>query len=219
MKLTRLVFRLIKDVFDAVLVYLPGESGIILRRLVYSRRFRSCGKNLRVGCNVKISGFNMIDVGDDVELKDDATILTGPARTREIENRLFLEVSDYSHFSRGRVVIGDYTRISFGALVLGFGGVKIGKKCAVGIGAKVITETTHYAGPKSDFLYKPSGIAPPKEHFFFRGIVTLEDGATIAANAIAFPGSTVGKDSWVLANSVVPLNRKIPLRQRQVSDR
>jgi acetyltransferase-like isoleucine patch superfamily enzyme len=163
-----------------------------------------------VGCNVKITGFEMIDIGDNVEIKDNVTISTGRPRPRELEKRCFFDLTDYNAFEKGRIVIGDYSRLSFGALIIGYGGVKIGKKCAVGIGAKVISETNHYKGREVDRMYKPSGSAPQEEQSILRGKIVLEDGATLAANAIAFPGAVIGKDSWVAANSVVRVMGRIP---------
>jgi acetyltransferase-like isoleucine patch superfamily enzyme len=152
----------------------------------------------------------MIDIGNHVEIKDDVTIITGKPRRRETEKRSLLELTDYSCFEKGRIVIGDYSRVSFGAVILGYGGVKVGEKCAIGIGAKIISESNHHKGRIPDLMYKPSGSAPQEEQSILRGIVVLEDGATIAANAIAFPGAVIGEDSWVAPNSVVRVMARIP---------
>ena len=210
MRVLRMLYRFIFDILNAILRYLPGTSGIFLRKIFYSKRFRSCGKQLRIGVNVVISGFEMIDIGDNVEIKDNAIILTAKPKPREIEKRCLIELSDYTSFEKGRVVIGGYSRINYGAMVLGYGGVRIGKECGVGINAKIISESNHYKGDRPRFMYKYPGNAPQEKQSIMQGVVVLERGAALATNAIALPASVIGKDSWVSPNSVVKVKGNIP---------
>ena len=69
----KVVWLMIKVVFDeflelieALLRYLPGRIGRIIRRCYYSRKLKSCGDNLIVDIGVEILGCEYISVGDNV---------------------------------------------------------------------------------------------------------------------------------------------------------
>lgn len=216
MKAIRQLVRLIVGLFVApikmLIIYLPGEPGFAVRRLYYSARFGRCGRDLRVCPGVHITGMHLIEVGDDVMIRENVIIQTG-RQTRQDpahDGRDVREAGTYRGREKGVVCIGDHSRIAHGAFILGYGGVSIGSKCGIGPGAKVLSETFHYKGRDPRKLYKYSEGAPAEEQCIIQGFVEFKDGAGVASDVIVLPGAVIGQDSWVGPRSVVKLMGTIP---------
>lgn len=207
MKYLRFLWHLIADLFSLLVVYLPGESGVLLRRAYYSKRFRSCGRDLRIETNVRISSPSLIVAGDNVRIRENVILHTG--RHQGEEKREVIELTPATPHEKGLVVFGDHSRIAFGAVILGYGGVKIGEKCGIGPGAVILSESFHYKGKDKDRIYKYSQGALPEEQCVIQGVVEFKDGAGIASNVIVLPGATIGKDSWIAPGSVVRVRGRI----------
>ena len=191
------------------IVYLPGFAGIILRRWYYGRSFRRCGRGLTILPGVHIEGAPFIEVGDDVTIRENVVLRAGrqPSHT---EMREVLEFGSYEGRERGVVSIGDRSRIAFGAIILGYGGMRIGAKCGIGPYAVLLSESFHHQGKDPARVYKYSQGADPQELCVLRGHVELRDGAGVASNVIVLPGATIGRDSWVAPQSVVRIGGVIP---------
>ncbi len=205
-----LIKRTIKELYLFFIIYLPGHLGIKLRRYYYSRRLRKCGKNLIICTNVHINDVSMIEIGDNVKIRENVIIHTGKPIDPTVDKREMIEIIKYDNYKKGLISIGDNSRIAFGAIILGYGGVKIGKNCGVGPGAKIFSESLHYKGRNQGVIYKYSAGAPPEQQCNIQGIVELKDGAGVASNVVVLPGATIGRDSWVGPNSVVRVKAKIP---------
>jgi acetyltransferase-like isoleucine patch superfamily enzyme len=197
----------IADLAKLLVIYLPGESGVLLRRTYYSRRFRSCGRDLWIGTNVQITNPSMIVAGDDVRIRENVIIHTGRGNAKE--RRDVIELTPASLHEKGLVILGNHSRIAFGAVILGYGGVKIGKKCGVGPGAIILSETFHYKGSNKDQIYKYSQGALPEEQCVVQGLVELKDGSGVASNVIILPGATVGKNSWITPGSIMRVRGRV----------
>lgn len=52
------------------LAWFPGATGYYLREFYWSRRFKECGKRLRLGIGVQVFGAENISVGDDFVASD-----------------------------------------------------------------------------------------------------------------------------------------------------
>ncbi len=207
MRFFRVLRRLLADLRLFLVIYLPGESGVLLRRAYYSKRFRSCGRNLRIATNVQITEPSLIVVGDSVRIRENVILHTG--RPRSEETRDVIELTPTSAHEKGLVVLGDHCAIAFGAVILGYGGVKIGAKCGVGPGAVILSESFHYKGKDPRRIYKYSQGALPEEQCVVQGLVEFRDGAGIASKVVVLPGSTIGRDSWVTPGSVVRVRGRV----------
>lgn len=199
-----------KDLAKAVIVHLPGTSGVLLRRWYYTPRLGGCGSGLRVDPGVQLKGLRHIFLGNDVHLRENVTIQTGvpvdPARDRR-EVRF---VGRRAAEGEGRVEVGDHARIAFNAIILGYGGVKIGEKCGVGPNTVMVSESLHHKGADANRVWKYSAGADPDEQCIVRGTIVLEDGAGVASNVTLLPGARVGRDSWVGVNSVISVGGSVP---------
>jgi len=180
-----------------------------LRRFFYSKKFRKCGDNLWVGTNVHISGFSMIEIGNNVKIRENAIIQTCSPKEPSEDKREVILATNYDNNERGKIIIGDHSRIAFGAILLGYGGIKIGDKCGIGPGAKIYSETFHHKGKDLNVVYKYSEGAPHEEQCVLQGLIEFCDGAGVASNVLVLPGATIGKDSWVTPNSIVRIKGRI----------
>ncbi|MCD4727935.1 MAG: acyltransferase [Pirellulales bacterium] len=205
-----LIKRTIMELYLFLIRYLPGHIGIRLRRCYYSKKLRRCGKDIVVCTNVHMAGHSMIEIGDNVKIRENAIICTGKPRDPKEDKRDMIEITSYANDEKGLISIGDNSRIAFGAIILGYGGVKIGKNCGVGPGAKIYSESFHYKGRNPQIMYKYSAGAPEEQQCNVQGLVEFKDGAGVASNVVVLPGATIGRDSWVGPNSVVRVKAKIP---------
>lgn len=184
-------------------IYMPGPSGILLRRWYYGRRLRRCGRNFTVMPGVHFGGEPFIEVGDDVTIRENVILHAGVAPAAA-ERREVLALGR-AKGEPGVIRIGNRSRIAFGAVILGYGGVSIGEKCGVGPYAVLLSETFHHKGKVPGRIYKYSQGAEPHEQCVLRGYIEMMDGAGLASNVLVLPGATIGRDSWVGPNSVVRL--------------
>ena len=203
------ILRFIKELILLFVIYLPGDLGIELRRRYYSKKLKKCGKDLVVCTNVHMSGLSMIEIGDNVKIRENVIIHTGKAVDICKDKREMIEITPYNNTEKGIVSIGHDSRIAFGAIIIGYGGVRVGEKCGIGPGAKIYSESFHYKGRGNNIIYKYSAGAPPEEQCNIQGVVELKDGAGIASNVVVLPGATIGKDSWVGPNSIVRVKANI----------
>lgn len=199
-----------RDVFHLFLIYLPGQSGIVLRRAYYCKRLRRCGRNLTILPGVHLSGLGWIEVGDDVMIRENCVIQTGGPIAKLEERRSIVSVGKRDHIELGLIQIGSQSRVAFGALILGYGGVRVGEKCGIGPGAVILSESFHYKGAVSDRIYKYSQGADLEEQCVLQGAVELMDGAGVASDVVVLPGATIGRDAWVAPASVVRVGARVP---------
>jgi acetyltransferase-like isoleucine patch superfamily enzyme len=149
----------------------------------------------------------MVVAGDNVKIRENVILHTG--RSQGEEKRDVIGLTPSVPHEKGLVVLGNHARIAFGAVILGYGGVKIGEKCGVGPGAVILSESFHYKGKDVNRIYKYSQGALPEEQCVVQGYVELKDGAGIASNVIVLPGATIGRDSWVAPGSVVRVRGRV----------
>jgi acetyltransferase-like isoleucine patch superfamily enzyme len=199
--LLRFLRALPRSLLAALVIYLPGEAGILLRRRYYAGRLGRCGRNLVVMPGVHIGGAPFVEIGDDVTIRENVVLHAGAPSggdTREI-----VQIGSYEGRRRGVIVVKDRARIAFGAVLLGYGGISIGEKCGVGPYAVILSETFHHKGRVPGRVYKYSQGAAPQELCVLQGFVELKDGAGVGSKVVVLPGATIGQDSWVSPNSVV----------------
>lgn len=205
------VFRFLKalpgSLLYAFVLYLPTDAGVMFRRWYYSKRFRKCGKDLWIGTNVHISSPSMIEVGDNVKIRENVILHTSAPGNPEKEKREIIELTPKKE--KGLVQIGSHSRIAFGATILGYGGIKIGEKCGIGPGAIILSESFHHKGRDKTLIYKYSQGASPEEQCVIQGFVEFKDGGGVSSHVIVLPGAVIGRDSWVGPNSVVGIRGHI----------
>ena len=162
MLLFRLLLSLPSSIAKAIIIYLPGEAGILLRRRYYGRRLKRCGKVLIVLPGVHIDDPACIEIGNNVMIRENAIIRSSVPQDDDARDCRWVGPKDRGK-ETGIVKIGDHSRIAFNALLLGYGGIQIGEKCGIGPGSIILSETYHYKGSVPGRVYKYSQGASPEE--------------------------------------------------------
>jgi maltose O-acetyltransferase len=142
----------------SIIINMPGEFGVKLRRRVYSKRLKSCGKNLEIYENNNIKGFKNISIGDDffmnfggtLDAQDDLVIgnyVTCGYNVKlitvnHIFTRLDLQIQKQG-VEHKKISVGNDVWIGADAIVLP--GVKIGDGCVIGAGSIVTKDVPDFA--------------------------------------------------------------------------
>lgn len=100
-------------------------------------------------------------------------------------------ISPNAYIGSSSVRIGAGTRVGYGAYLDGVGPVSIGRKCAIGTRAVILTG------------YHPVGDASQRSGPIRPEPVTIGDGAWVGSGATILPGVTVGPGCVVAAGAVV----------------
>lgn len=208
MQFLQFLLALPSSLMKGIIIYLPGEAGLLLRRWYYGRRFRRCGKRLAVLPGVHIDNPSCIDIGDDVIIRENAIIRPGIPRNNDPRDIRWTSTPP-PDAQPGTITIGDQSSIAFNAILLGYGGIRIGRKCGVGPNSIILSESYHHKGSDPTRVYKYSRGADPEEQCVLRGFVEFKDGAGIASQVVVLPGTVIGRDSWIGPNSVVRIGANI----------
>lgn len=142
-----------------------------------------------------------------------------------IEEGVYLDRGVYLHGRPGGLVIGSGTRLMQGAVVhvynfrdLPRAGIKIGKKCVIGMNAVITGQGGVTIG--DDVIMAPGAMVLPVDHVFDdsarpireQGItgkgIEIGAGAWIGAGALVLDGVKVGRNAVVAAGAVV--TRDVP---------
>lgn len=209
MSALKLILCFFHDIYLLFVIYMPGETGVRIRRRYYSKRLKRCGTNLVVHPGVHLGGLGCMEFGDNVMIRENAIIQTGWPPVAD-ERRCVRYVERPTPVDRGVVIIGNNSRIAHGVVILGYGGVVIGEKCGIGPGSILLSESFHHKGDDPSLIYKYSQGADKEEQCIIQGCVELSNGAGVASNVVILPGAKVGQDSWVLPNSVIRVGATIP---------
>jgi acetyltransferase-like isoleucine patch superfamily enzyme len=186
-----------RDVVGLLIMYLPGSTGILLRRLYYGRVFKRCGKNLTIDIGVSISGAEFISVGDNVYIDKYCVIATGKTLAGKIERK---HNKDFE-FVDGEIVIGNDVHIVQFCIIMGYGGVHIENNCVLSANSKIysLTNTAHDLKNKSRIV----SLMPYAQANFLLSPVVLKFNVWLGLNVIAMPGVTVNRNSFSVSNSLL----------------
>jgi acetyltransferase-like isoleucine patch superfamily enzyme len=180
---------------------MPGKAGFYLRRLYYKKKMKSLGKNFIVDIGVNIDGCRYIEIGDNVRIDRDAIIITDKIEINDnsysVKSSRFLE-------EHSTLIIEDEVRINARSSIYGYGGVKIEKFCVLSESTKIFSLT-----------HIPNDINDPTKEIFIKhsnnykdtpslvSPVVIGENSFIGVNCVFFPGSLIGKNSFVAPSSIV----------------
>ena len=193
----KIPFQIFRDILKLVLIYLPGPTGIRLRRLYYQRKFKSCGLNLIVEVGVSIDGADLISVGDDVFIDKSCIIATGS----EVQGKIFRrDNKDFLH-QDGEFVLGSNIHICQGCVLIGHGGFSAADNSVFSAGCKVYSLTNLSSIPQKS--HEIISIQPYSQAPFLISPVVFNENTWLGLNTIVMPGVSVGRNSFVVSNSLL----------------
>jgi acetyltransferase-like isoleucine patch superfamily enzyme len=175
----------IKSLFLLFIVNLPGKFGNRLRVVYYKKKIQIFGKNIFIDTNVYISGYENIEIMDNVWIGKNCII-------------------DAVNNKSNKLVIEENSRIQSNTSIYAYDGVKIKKDTSIAEGVKIFS-STHTANDKKD-LSKVVKFDHTNGYQNSPGVgneIIIGENNFIGLNSIILPGVNLGKNSFVGINSVV----------------
>jgi galactoside O-acetyltransferase len=213
MKVTKIAFQYVSKILQAqawgiiewVVGWLPGPLGSRLRYLYWKCRLGSLGKGVRFGIGVRIYSPSWVHIGDYCWIDDYVIIVAGPLPDNG--RLVYRKPNPYFRYREGEVVIGERVHIAPFVLLQGHGGLQIGNCLTIAAGAKVYSLSHHYRDLTGfgapDTVWKFVGLVSPEEQALICSPVVIGDNAAVGLNSVVLPGSTIGQNAWLGAQSLL----------------
>jgi acetyltransferase-like isoleucine patch superfamily enzyme len=187
------------EILAFVLVPLPGALGIVLRRIVYRRIFKRCGKGLVVGRNCIFRHSSKIDIGDDVTI-DDLSLIDARGTEEKgivLGDGVIINRNTIIQSKGGDIDIGKSVSIGVNSTVVSWGGIRIGKGTLIAGGC-------HFAAGKYDYTELTENLAEQKP--YTTGPIVIGENVWFARGATVLDGVRIGDDAIISVGSVVSGN-------------
>jgi galactoside O-acetyltransferase len=179
-----MIIRIVKKIaFEAItwlnnlINIIPGNIGVLLRRIIYKSFLNNCGKKLTLDPNVKITGFKNINLGDQVQLSINSSI--------------------HAH-NNGKIIIGDRFGMNTNSTI----GAADSGEIIIGNDVMIAQNVVIRA---SDHEFKNIHI-PISQQGHRGGKIMIGNGCWIAANVVITANVEIGEHSIVAAGAVVTCN-------------
>ena len=173
-----------------------SEYAAKLRLEYYKTKFKSMGKNVYIGKGVTIVNPEFISVGNDVEIKNDVTLIARGeggitlADGVRIQERVYL---DTERVSTGYINVGKNVYIGTGTTLFGHMGLEIGDDCLLAQNIQ-LTPYSHIFDDPNSIIYSQGGHCKK---------VTIGRDVYIGMRAAIMYSGDIGEGSVIGAGSVV----------------
>lgn len=184
------------ELLTCILGSMPGAAGLLLRKRLYGRLFRSVGHNVVFGRNITFRHPGSISIGDGTAIDNNCHIDArggGDEGIKIGKNTLIASTTTLVAKS-GPIVIGDDVSISSHCSIASVSGIFIGSH--VGIAGHCFIGGGRY-------YYEDKETPIMKQGVFSKGPVEIEDDVWIGAGCRIMDGVRIGKGSIVGAGAVV----------------
>lgn len=173
-----------------------SEYAAKLRLEYYKTKFKSMGENVYIGKGVTIVNPEFISVGNDVEIKNDVTLIARGeggitlADGVRIQERVYL---DTERVSTGYINVGKNVYIGTGTTLFGHMGLEIGDDCLLAQNIQ-LTPYSHIFDDPNSIIYSQGGHCKK---------VTIGRDVYIGMRAAIMYSGDIGEGSVIGAGSVV----------------
>ncbi len=137
-RIVSLVFGAVRDTLVMFVIYLPGETGIVLRQMYYRRRLKSMGRNVRIEPGVFFQHPECISIGENCWIDRGVMLLAGKPIAGEDRRLIRGKNRDFE----GEIVLGDKIHVAAYCTVAGMGGLRIGNNTGIGTKTSIYTYTS-----------------------------------------------------------------------------
>ena len=174
---------------------IPGALGLVLRKALYPRLLKKCGRNVVFGANIVLRHPKKIIIGDNVVIDDNCLLdAKGDANTGiVIGSGVFIGRNTILHCKNGDIVLGDDVNIGFNCDIASSDRVEIGRKV-------LIAAYSYIVGGGHDFSRSDTSVMDQKRTA--KGIF-IGPEAWIGAGVIVQDGCNIGEGTIVGAGAVV----------------
>ncbi len=173
----------------------PGALGLVLRKALYPRLLKKCGRNVVFGANIVLRHPKKIVIGDNVVIDDNCLLdAKGESNTGiTIGSGVFIGRNTILHCKNGDIVLGDDVNIGFNCDIASSDRVEIGRKV-------LIAAYSYIVGGGHDFSRSDASVMDQKR--IAKGIYIGAE-SWIGAGVIVQDGCNVGEGTIVGAGAVV----------------
>jgi acetyltransferase-like isoleucine patch superfamily enzyme len=174
---------------------IPGALGLALRKALYPRLLKKCGRNVVFGSNIVLRHPKKIVIGDNVVI-DDNCLLDAKGESNQgivIGSGVFIGRNTILHCKNGDIILGDDVNIGFNCDIASSHRVEIGRKV-------LIAAYSYIVGGGHDFSRTDTSVMDQKR--IAKGI-SIGAEAWIGAGVIVQDGCNVGAGTIVGAGAVV----------------
>lgn len=188
------------EFINAVCVGVPGVWGLALRRWLYPKMLKSCGRNVFFGRNVVLRHPNKIEIGDDVII-DDNVLIDAKGRTNKgikIGDGVFVGRNSILSCKNGDINLGHKVNIGFNSEVFSGSLVSIGDNT-------LIAAYCYFIGGDHDADCADTTVTEQGSSSYG---IKVEQGCWFGASVKVLDGVTIGQHSVIGASAVV--NKSIP---------
>lgn len=204
-KIFQIILGILFGLIEWLISGLPGPLGSKLRYTYWCCRLKSIGKHVKFGVGVRIYGPKYLSIGNNCWIDDYVLITAGPSQENR-RNIVHNENPDF-HLNIGDISIGDNVHIAPFVVLQGHGGISIGENLTIASGSKVYSLVHHYRNEErestTDVIYKFVGLVSPEEQSVICSPIVIHDNAAVGLNSVILPGSVIGKNSWLGAQSLL----------------
>ncbi len=183
----------ISSLVSSLIIYIPGPLGIKIRYFYYKKKFRKCGKNVRIDVGVILENPEWISIGDNVWIDKYSILMAGPLSIPD--DKIKYRSNSNIFLNKGELYIGSNSHIGIQTVIQAHGGVYIGDYFTSSAGCRIYSLS-------NDITRCKYGTFSDKERFFILSPILIGKNVWLGLNVIVL-GGKVGDDSFVAPNSVV----------------
>jgi acetyltransferase-like isoleucine patch superfamily enzyme len=176
----------------------PGALGLALRKVLYPRLLKACGRNVVFGANLVLRHPKKIVIGDNVVI-DDNCLLDAKGESNAgitIGSGVFVGRNTILHCKNGDIVIGDDVNIGFNCDIASSHRVEIGRKVLVAAYSYIVGGGHDFSRSDASVMDQKrtaKGIFIGAEVWIGAGVI-VQDGCSIGEGTIVGSGAVVNED-------------------------
>ncbi len=195
----------------------PGALGLVLRKALYPKLLKKCGRNVVFGANLVLRHPKKIVIGDNVVI-DDNCLLDAKGESNEgivIGSGVFIGRNTILHCKNGDILVGDDVNIGFNCDIASSDRVEIGRKVLIAAYSYIVGGGHDFSKSDTSVMDQKriaKGIVIGAETWIGAGVI-VQDGCNIGAGTIVGAGAVVAAS---LPDKVVAVG--LPARVLRVRD-
>lgn len=200
-KLKRVFF----DIVESLIRNIGGGLGRRIRYAHYKRRLARCGHNVIIDIGVVLENPALMEFGDNVWINSYTHLVAGVPENTDRRIMKVVTNNDYPGES-GRLFVGSGVGIGSYNILHAYGGLYIGNNVTTSASVKIYSFSHYYRDDSNPALVTYANCMVDSEHIScIISPIVICDGVWVGINATVF-GGTIGKNSFIAANSVVMSN-------------
>jgi len=187
---------LLYEVLTCLLGPLPGAMGIFLRRIVYPKFFRKCGKRIIIGRSCVFRHPSKISIGNNVTI-DDLSLIDARGSNKEgvvLKDGVIINRNTMIQSKGGNIEFGKSVSIGANSFIVSWAGIEVGE-------GTIIAGGCYFSAGK--FEYDDLNIRIQEQEMYSEGPIAVGKNVWIATRVTILDGVSVGDDAIISAGSFV----------------